>query len=245
MTRLPQLRLMIEPAAQSGAWNMAVDEVLLQSAIDDGLATLRWYTWREPTVSLGYFQRDEELLSDPRLVGLPRVHRLSGGGTLVHDRELTYSLALPASQRLFEQPTELYRLVHLAFVDAFQNRGVTLNLRGKTVKQSTEPVLCFSREDEHDLVLDGHKVLGSAQRRRRGAVLQHGGLLLGASMVTPELPGIGDLFPATDLSNLAGDVAKVLTDQIADHVLVEELSAREIEQARNLAAVGGRDGTNE
>lgn len=245
MTRLPKLRLMIEPAPQSGAWNMAVDEVLLQSAIDDGLATLRWYTWREPTVSLGYFQRDDELLSDPRLVRLPRVRRLSGGGTLVHDRELTYSLALPASQRLFERPTELYRLVHLAFVDAFQNRGVALNLRGTTVKQSTEPVLCFSREDEHDLVLGRHKVLGSAQRRRRGAVLQHGGLLLGASMVTPELPGISDLIPAADLTNVAADVEAILTEQFADHVLVDGLTAREIEQAGNLAAVGGRDETND
>ena len=55
MTKLPHVRQIIEPAPNSGAWNMAVDEVLLQSAIENGIATLRWYSW-EPTASLGYFQ---------------------------------------------------------------------------------------------------------------------------------------------------------------------------------------------
>lgn len=238
MRRLPQLRLMVEPVAQSGAWNMAVDEVLLQSAIDDGLATLRWYTWREPTVSLGYFQRDDEVLRDRRLVGLPRVRRLSGGGTLVHDDELTYSLSLPASQQVIDRPTELYRLVHVAFIEAFQVRGVPLAIRGTTVKQSVEPVLCFSREDEHDLVLSGHKVLGSAQRRRRGAVMQHGGLLLRASSVTPELLGIGDLFPAAELKDLARDVGAILVDRIADQVTVSGLTQRESEQVEKLVSGG-------
>ncbi len=231
MARLPHLRQIIDPVAYSGCWNMAVDEVLLQSAIDDGIATLRWYTWREPTVSLGYFQREEEVLGDARLGKLPRVRRLSGGGTLVHDHELTYSLTLPASQRVIERPIELYRQVHQSFVDLFRRRGVELTLRGSTVKRTAEPLLCFAREDEHDLMCKDHKVLGSAQRRRRGAILQHGGLLLRASSITPELVGIGDLCPETDFSSLAPDLGEAILRTIADVGKDESLTPKETEMA--------------
>jgi lipoate-protein ligase A len=227
---------MIESAPCSGAWNMAVDEVLLQSAIDNDVATLRWYSWREPTVSLGYFQRESDVVGDSRLAGLPRVRRLSGGGTLVHDRELTYSLALPGSQRLIERPVELYRLVHLAFVEVLRGRGADVALRGSTLKRSEEPVLCFKREDEHDLVLKGFKVLGSAQRRRRGAILQHGGLLLGASPVTPELSGIGELCPSADLTALAGALGTALLRDIADSSREEPLTSREMGLASQWAS---------
>jgi lipoate-protein ligase A len=238
MVQLPYVRQMIDAQANSGAWNMAVDEILLQSAIDHDVATLRWYRWREPTVSLGYFQKEEDLFGDARLSQLPQVRRLSGGGTLVHDVELTYSLALPVSQRLIERPMELYRLVHQAFIDVFRLRGVVLNLRGMTTKHANEPVLCFAREDEHDLVLNGHKVLGSAQRRRRGAILQHGGLLLKASAVTPELLGIADLQPSVDLSGLAEQLGQSLLREIAVHsesgvlTVAEEQAARIISLSR-------------
>ena len=230
MVRLPHLRQIIDPVANSGRWNMAVDEVLLQSAID-GIATLRWYQWWEPTVSLGYFQREEDVLRDVRLKMLPRVRRLSGGGTLVHDHELTYSLALPGSQRVIERPVELYRLVHSSFVDVFRRRGVELTQRGFTVKRSAEPVLCFAREDEHDLILKGHKVLGSAQRRRRGAILQHGGLLLRASSITPELVGIGDLCPDADFTGLARELGEAILQAIAEIGQNETLTLTEAEMA--------------
>ena len=239
MARLPYLRQIVEVAPNSGAWNMAVDEVLLESAIDDGVATLRWYTWCEPTVSLGYFQREADVRSDPRLANLPRVRRLSGGGTLVHDRELTYSLTLPGSQRLIERPPELYRLVHLAVADEFVRRGVNLELRGSTVKRTEEPVLCFAREDEHDLVLMGRKVLGSAQRRRRGAILQHGGLLLKASAVTPELPGIGDLCPQADLNGLADSLGRTILREIAEAGRNESLTPSEVDIVMRMATCPG------
>ena len=233
MPSLPHLRLLDDSAA-SGKWNMAVDEVLLQSAID-GIATLRWYTWREPTISMGYFQRESDLDGDPRLAGLPRVRRLTGGGTLVHDQELTYSLALPPSQRLFTFPVDLYRLVHEVVAGVLQARGVPTGMRGVTVKRADEPVLCFAREDEHDLVLMGHKILGSAQRRRRGAILQHGGLLLKASTRTPELPGITDLCPRADLSELSEDLRNTLHRQLARTAQIASLTLEEVEAARELA----------
>jgi lipoate-protein ligase A len=239
MGLLPDVRQIIDPEPNSGAWNMAVDEVLLQSAIDLDLATLRFYRWREPTVSLGYFQKEEDVVSDGRLSQLPRVRRLSGGGTLVHDQELTYSLTLPGSQRLIERPVELYRIVHEVFIGVFGERNVHLTLRGTTTKLANEPVLCFAREDEHDLVLRGHKVLGSAQRRRRGAILQHGGLLLKASAVTPELLGISDLQPSTNLTGLSEQLGNSLLREVAVHSEPGMLSLAEVEAARKIAFGAG------
>ena len=117
MSKLPEMRVLIDDEPQSGAWNMAVDEVLLETAIEREVATLRFYRWREPTASLGYFQREADFLAESRFAHLPAVRRLTGGGTLIHDRELTYSLTLPATQRLIARPMELYDLIHNAFIE--------------------------------------------------------------------------------------------------------------------------------
>ena len=228
MTKLPHLRVLIDDEPQSGAWNMAVDEVLLESAIARDIATLRFYRWCEPTASLGYFQREADFLAETRFVNLPAVRRLSGGGTLIHDRELTYSLTLPASQRLIERPMELYDLVHNAFIEVLDRRGIAVRSRGSTVRRTQESLLCFAREDEHDLVLLGRKVLGSAQRRRRGAILQHGGLVLEASPAAPELPGISDLCPGHGLSGLETELASQVASSISESFVWEGLSIDEL-----------------
>jgi len=227
MPKLSHLRVLIDDEPQSGAWNMAVDEVLLDTAIERDLATLRFYRWCEPTASLGYFQSEADFLAETRFSQLPSVRRLSGGGTLIHDFELTYSLTLPASQRLVARPPELYLLVHQAFIEVFAMRGVPLGLRGVTVHRPSEPLLCFAREDEHDLVLSRHKVLGSAQRRRRGAILQHGGLVLQASPVTPELPGIGDLSSQWDWSGLDLELAAHIGSFVSESSAAGSLSTDE------------------
>jgi lipoate-protein ligase A len=100
-------RLIIDPPA-SGAWNMAVDEALLRSAAQRGTATLRFYQWSEPTLSLGYFQAADDRQQHFASLACPLVRRASGGGAIVHDRELTYSLAMPLSNTRTAQATRLY-----------------------------------------------------------------------------------------------------------------------------------------
>lgn len=235
MNKLPHVRQIVEPAPNSGAWNMAVDQVLLQSAFENEIATLRWYSW-EPTASLGYFQSETELQNDSRLAKLPHVRRLSGGGTLVHDQELTYSLTLPPSQSLIKRPIDLYRIVHQCIAAELSNRGANATLRGVTVKNRQEPVLCFAREDEHDLVLNGHKIMGSAQRRRRGAILQHGGLLLAASSVTPELLGVRDLCPGFSLDRLAETLGTTILSEVAETWDNGTLTTAELENVHAIIA---------
>jgi lipoate-protein ligase A len=226
--RLPHLRLLIGDGPQSGAWNMAVDEVLLETAIAHDLATLRFYRWREPTASLGYFQREADFQAEARYAKLPAVRRLSGGGTLIHDHELTYSLALPPSQRVITRPMELYDLVHSAFIIVLERHGIAVQQRGTTVHRQVEPLLCFAREDEHDLMLLGRKVLGSAQRRRRGAILQHGGLVLEMSLATPELPGINELCPGSELGDLEMDLASQIASMVSESYTDGRLSVEEL-----------------
>jgi len=89
----PTCRLIVDRPAP-GAWNMAVDEALLDAAVEQGVAALRFYQWSEPTLSLGYFQRHADRDSHAASHDCTLVRRQSGGGAILHDRELTYSLTL-------------------------------------------------------------------------------------------------------------------------------------------------------
>jgi lipoate-protein ligase A len=174
---------------------MAVDEALLEAALERGECTVRWYRWREATVSLGYFQAAEAAAAIPGLCDLPIVRRLTGGGAILHHHEWTYSCAIPPATPLAENPTQIYDRVHEQIVAALVEQGIRSALRGEALVEREGTFLCFGRGDPRDIVLKGHKILGSAQRRRRGAVLQHGSLLLHSSEHAPQFPGLVDLEP--------------------------------------------------
>ncbi len=173
-----------------GPHNMAADEVLLESA-GAGIASLRFYTWTEPTVSLGYFQTHAFLREEPRLAGLPRVRRPSGGMALVHHHEITYALALPAGVA-WQTGEPWLRRMHRVIGAALATLGVTACLHEPPDIHCETP-LCFRHLTAGDLLAEGAKIGGSAQRRQRGALMQHGGLLLAQSPYAPELLGIREL----------------------------------------------------
>jgi lipoyl(octanoyl) transferase len=198
---MQQVEVIIEPVPQSGDQNMAIDEALLNRAALTERPAVRWYRWSQATVSLGYFQSPAEI--PPSLASLPVVRRLSGGGALVHHHEWTYSCAIPALYLAKQEPREFYAELHKPLIDELVRLGFPVSSRGVTHNRPDEPVLCFLREDENDLICDSRKVLGSAQRRRKGAVLQHGGLLLAKSEFAPELPGLSDLAPNVSLPDFA------------------------------------------
>ncbi|MDA0836134.1 MAG: hypothetical protein O2955_15215 [Planctomycetota bacterium] len=175
---------------------MAADEVLLESALNDSICTLRWYRWSEPTVSLGYFQtalKAENRETTSGIKSLPQVRRLSGGGAILHHHEWTYSLAIPSLHELASHPEKIYGRVHAQLINWMHDRGLAARLRNEAFDKKGEPFLCFGRGDPNDIMIDIHKVVGSAQRRRRGAIMQHGSLLLARSEYAPEFPGLLDL----------------------------------------------------
>jgi lipoate-protein ligase A len=193
--------------ARDGQVNMAVDELLLEMAAEAGIASLRFYGWRPATLSLGYFQPAAARLSQPRLAQLAWVRRPSGGATLVHDRELTYCLALPAGppwQTGAPWPARMHRII----ADALGQLGVAnLELAGAT--HSDQKTLCFQQQTPGDLLCRGVKIVGSAQRKHKRALLQHGAILLVQSRYAPELPGIAEL---TGLRLTAGPLQAALIE---------------------------------
>jgi len=177
---------------------MAVDQALLLSAEETSQVTLRFYRWETATLSLGYFQKLADREQHQGSVACPVVRRASGGGAIVHDRELTFSLTFPSENRWSKKNNDLYRSVHGCVVDALR----------------TNPFLCFQRRTDGDIILDGHKVGGSAQRRSKNAILQHTSLLLQKSPAAQELAGIEEL----------GGV--VLDGAVLIDVLVQRLSEK-------------------
>ncbi|MBN1588430.1 MAG: lipoate--protein ligase family protein [Pirellulales bacterium] len=195
MTPRTRCSLLIDPPA-SGAWNMAVDEALLESFSEQEGCCLRFYRWQEPTLSLGYFQSVDDRRQHAPSLACPIVRRASGGGAIVHDVELTYSLVVAAENPLAQQRGRLYDTVHSTLIDSLAELGVaeaSLFGSGQGFSPDDEPFLCFQRRSPGDVVCDEAKIAGSAQRRRRGAVLQHGSVLLGRSRAAPELPGLKEL----------------------------------------------------
>lgn len=197
------------PAA--GTWNMAVDEMLLEAAAREGRRVLRFYGWHEPTLSLGYFQRLGERGEHASSRDCALVRRATGGGAILHDRELTYSFVAPEQGLGGHQA--LYDLFHETIVEWLAEQGIAArrfeSSGGLTCAEAppTEPFLCFQRRAHGDVVAPvvagsaaderaergEFKVLGSAQRRLRTAILQHGSLLLERSSCAPELPGLREL----------------------------------------------------
>ncbi|MDC0283807.1 hypothetical protein OAK85_00505 [Mariniblastus sp.] len=209
---MQRARLIIDPPS-TGSWNMAVDQAILETADLTGLVTLRFYQWSQPTLSLGYFQKHADRDLHPSSLSCPLVRRRTGGGAIVHDRELTYSLCVPSSNRWSSQNEELYDAIHKIIIGVLEEDGLTTALyRDSTVTAnlakhppglhgneiSPSPVdpkafLCFRRRSQGDVVFNGHKIVGSAQRRLKNSLLQHGSVLYGKSSFAPELCGINDI----------------------------------------------------
>lgn len=219
---------------------MAVDEVLLESAAESELCTLRWYRWDQPTISLGYFQKNESEHQTEIWQGLPRVRRLSGGGAILHHHELTYSFAVPGSHPLSKSPPDLYLTIHQPLIDVLAAHQLLVAFRGVSFKVESEPFLCFGRGDERDLVYQGYKVLGSAQRRRRGAIVQHGSLLLLTSEYAPHFPGLLNQVEQTSryqepfLSQLAAEFSQAIAQTIKLPLESQKLTDEEILKAQQL-----------
>lgn len=199
MNRAPEsVRLIIDPPAD-GPLNMARDEALLDAvAAGKSPPTLRFYAWEAPTISLGYFQPWSEYQAQSQSIrDLPVVRRTTGGGAILHDLELTYSLAVPAtSSWLLPNANQLYILAHRAIIASIGDRA---RMAGKCAapgpcadapgslghSQRAGPFFCFARRHEFDVVVPDTsdptqfaKLAGSAQRRKQNAVLQHGSLIL-------------------------------------------------------------------
>jgi lipoate-protein ligase A len=184
--------------AADGPTNMAADELLAEEAERRGGLVIRLYSWAEPTVSLGAFQRLAEAEACAAISGLPIVRRPSGGGAILHGSDLTYAAAVPRSHPWGGTPQTLYDAMHAAMVVVLGELGFDAR-RDVVVRR---PAMPATPADP--------KVMGSAQRRLGTTVLQHGSLLLGTC---PRVTGAGR---HDGLAELAGQAMDWTTKSLAD-----------------------------
>ncbi len=173
-------RLIVDGEAD-GPTNMALDDAILEAVSEEAsLPTLRFYGWSPPCLTLGRSQPQAEAdLEACRAAGVDVVRRPSGGQAILHGDELTYSIALLQSDPRAEGGVlEVYRLLSDGLLDGLCRLDVcAVSAAGKPDGAVRTPI-CFETPAACEIVADGRKLVGSAQWRARGAVLQHGTLPL-------------------------------------------------------------------
>ncbi len=152
----------LETGYNNAQWNMSVDEVLMNSVND--IPILRLYGWKPPSVSIGYFQRMEEEVNVKKCnqLGIDIVRRITGGGSVLHDSELTYSFL---ARKYPQNISESYRWICDAIITAIKKLGLDAKF---------SPL--------NDIIINGKKISGNAQTRKKGTLLQHGTILLNADV---------------------------------------------------------------
>lgn len=215
---------------------MAADEMLLAAAAA-GIASFRVYGWSQPTLSLGYFQASAASRASPRLSELAWVRRPSGGDALVHHHEVTYALAVPAGAPWQKTGASWLKRMHTFLIDVLAAFGVTSRLCGDREEKKLGDVLCFLHHTPGDLLIDGAKIVGSAQRKQRGALMQHGSILLAVSPWTPHLSGIRELTGVTvPAEALTAAIAEQMAKQTGWQMIPSEWTAQERERIDALAS---------
>jgi len=156
--------------------NMALDEAILIAQKELPTPTLRFYDWETPAFSFGYFQDipKEVDVEVCRKEGIQLVKRMTGGGTVVHGWDLTYSLILPRHPGEMTV-SETYQSICNCLVKAFINLGITAYCFGSktNVKQSTQNI-CLTNPAEHDVMCNDKKLAGVSVRRNRNGIMFQG-----------------------------------------------------------------------
>lgn len=166
--------------ARSPAENMASDEVLMQTSAQRGRPILRCYSWNCPAVTIGYVQRH-----DAAPAGYAMVRRPTGGGVVYHDYDFTYSIAFPPEHWLNGlDRIRSYSWINRSLQDALCALGLDAQLAAVEIPHSVEraTMVCFINPTRYDLLLDGRKIAGSAQRRTADGILHQGSLHFGGPL---------------------------------------------------------------
>lgn len=165
----------IDTGANDAFMNMAIDEAILHYC---KVPVLRVYGWNPKAISVGYNQDMQEInLQNCKNNGINVVRRITGGKAVFHDKEITYSFILPESLGLLpKEINESYRSIANALVSALKKFNVEVEI--KKVPERVATSICFNSSNWYELLVNGKKISGSAQRRMSGKILQHGSILM-------------------------------------------------------------------
>lgn len=184
MTGAPTQWRLLRTFPAQGAWNMAVDEAILESAGTGAVPpTIRLYAWSPPCLSLGYAQPTSDVnFESLNSFGWDIVRRPTGGRAILHTDELTYSISgMNLEPQLVGSVLESYQRLSLGLLEALRLMGVEADTPGLSRDSNPDsdfnPV-CFEVPSNYEITVAGKKLIGSAQARRKSGVLQHGSLPL-------------------------------------------------------------------
>ena len=167
----------------AAAKNMAIDEAVFRKNIrGESPPTLRFYGWRSPALSIGYFQDYRKEVDDEacRKFGVEVVRRPTGGKAVLHERELTYAVVAGADTGLFPPDIlKTYLVIGRCLAEGLAGVGIRAEMKedGRRPPDGALPSACFSFPSRYELLVGDRKICGSAQMRSQGAFLQHGSLL--------------------------------------------------------------------
>lgn len=178
----------IDSGPNIAAYNMALDEELLARAqAGETTPVLRFYSWSPPAVSIGRFQKIETAVNTEECarLGFDIVRRVTGGRAVLHYRELTYSIVSRTDNPLFPPDVHgAYKVIATGLLAGLRNLGIDAEVVSRGSRHAalvgTKPgeASCFSSPSWHEIVANGKKIIGSAQRRLSHAFLQHGSILI-------------------------------------------------------------------
>jgi len=181
------IRLILDPP-KAASFNMAADLTLLERAERTGNATLRFYAWKPAAVSLGWNERAGDALDLPLLAadGIQWIRRPTGGRAVLHDTDLTYSITFPRGMTsLGGSIQQSYHVICACLMRGLRRAGIDCDahdsvLDARLVRGETK-LPCFLAPNRDEIMCQGRKLLGSAQKRTASAVLQHGSIPLTAA----------------------------------------------------------------
>jgi lipoate-protein ligase A len=200
---LDELRVYDDLDPRSAALNMAVDEALLESA---AAPLVRFYRWRRPSISFGYFGNYADVADQSSQREI--VRRWTGGGIVPHGEDLTYSVIIPATDRFFSNSSlQIYAKLHEAIRLGLQASGIEASLAGAAAPKVSEA--CFANPVRADVLSNGEKIAGAAHRRTRAGLLHQGSIQRG------DLP-----------SRFRDDLARILCERFERKALSPEMLKR-------------------
>lgn len=207
---------LMRSASMSGAANMAIDQALADLFAATQQPTIRFYTWRPACLSIGLGQRLERDVDRAACValGIDVVRRQTGGRAILHDREVTYSIVAPVDHALIGAATvvESYRRISAALCAGLRLLGVDPVFAPRAAHHDAPSAACFDQPGDYEITVGGRKLVGSAQSRRHGIVLQHGSILLHANPLA--LARVLRLPPTMQAADLAERM--VALDEVLD-----------------------------
>ena len=203
------LEVFHDDVPRSAAMNMAIDEALLEHA---RLPSLRIYRWDHPALSFGYFGKFADVSSFETERDL--VRRWTGGGIVLHGDDLTYSIVIPAGAAAFARSSmSIYEKTHEAISKALEEKGERAQLATAGLPKISEA--CFANPVRADVLVNGRKVAGAAQRKTRGGFLQQGSI---------------------QYVDLAEDFGTHFARELSDETIAQELNGAILDRAGEIAA---------